>query len=95
MDVICYSGIVVLCVFAYITINHGMHTAFAERLHSETLFFHLSIGEMTIRMMNYPCMVVKLVKIGKRNLRFLEPNLTKHYNLIPLFPLITQSLKKL
>lgn len=44
MDVIRYSSMVGLCVVAYVTINYGMQTTFAERWNSNVSYFHILIG---------------------------------------------------
>ncbi|XP_050908675.1 protein MAIN-LIKE 1-like [Lathyrus oleraceus] len=36
-------------------INHGMHAEFVERWHLETSSFHISIGEMTIKLDDVSC----------------------------------------
>ncbi|XP_050889853.1 uncharacterized protein LOC127095166 [Lathyrus oleraceus] len=56
-DVICYSGLVGLCVVSYMTINHGMQTSFAERWHSHTSSFHLHIGKMAITLDDISCLL--------------------------------------
>lgn len=48
IDVIRYFSLVDFCSSTYVTINPNTHATFAERWHSETSFFHLPIGEMTI-----------------------------------------------
>lgn len=52
-----YSDLVGLCFTAYMTMSHNMQATFVERLHSETLYFHLPIGEITITLHEVSCLL--------------------------------------
>src|SRR3954470_17501091 len=51
------SGLSGLCMTRYTTISTGMQGAFVERWHKETSSFHLPVGELTITLHDFQCLL--------------------------------------